>query len=127
MAITDAKLQKLGAKVIKKAGKDNVEILHKVKTPNESGGYAYTWEVRDTVKGFSVPTSGGTRVPPQAIIGQQIVSEADAIISTPYGTEVSENERMRINGTVYRSVKKIEGSFEVVSRFASMYSTLDQG
>lgn len=126
MPITDAKLQKLGAKVIKIAGKDDVEILHKVKIRNESGGYAYTYQVRATVKGFAVPTSGGTTVPSQNIIGQQIISEADAIITTPYGTEISENERIRINGTVYRTVKRFQGSFEVVSRYAAVYTTLDQ-
>jgi phage head-tail adaptor, putative, SPP1 family len=126
MAITDAKLAKLGLKFKKKAMRDDCEILSKDTTPNASGGYEITdWVVVATVKSLVTPASGGTRVPPQKLLGQQVVVEADAIIDLPYGTVVKENQRLRIKGVIYRVVKQLKGSFDIACKVAATYSTLD--
>jgi SPP1 family predicted phage head-tail adaptor len=126
MAITDAKLAKLGLKFEKKAMRDDCEILSKDTTPNTSGGYQINdWVVVATVKALVTPGSGGTRVPPQSVVGQQVVVEADAIIDLPFGTEIKENQRLRIKGTIYRVVKQLVGSFDIACKVAATYSTLD--
>jgi hypothetical protein len=122
MAITDAKLAKLGLKVEKKAMKDDCEILEKSKTPNESGGYSYVWVVVATVKCMVIAP---TARPLQNIVGQQVVSEEDVYIHLPYGTTVKESQRLRIKGIVYRMVKHLIGSFDVTCKVSAVYSTLD--
>jgi len=122
MPITDAKLAKLGLKVKKKAMKDDCEIMSKVKTRNESGGYSYVWVTDETVKCMVITPS--TR-PAQNIVGQQVASEEDAYIHLPYGTSVNESQRLRIKGIVYRMLKNLIGSYDVTRKIAVVYSTLD--
>jgi hypothetical protein len=60
MAITDAKLAKLGLTFKKKAMRDDCEILSKDKTPNASGGYEINgWVVVAEVKALVVPAQEG--------------------------------------------------------------------
>lgn len=122
---TDAQLQKFADLFEDLGMRDNCEILSKDKVDNTSGGYSYEWIVVAVVKSLVVPGSGGSTIPPQRVVGQQIDVVADAIIDLPFGTVIKENQRLRIKGTVYRVVKQIIGSFDIACKVAATYSTLD--
>ncbi len=123
---TDAQLQKFADLFEDLGMRDDCEILSKDTTPNTSGGYEINdWVVVATVKALVVPTSGGNSVPPQKLLGQQVVVEGDAIIDLPFGTVIKENQRLRIKGVIYRVAKQIKGSFDIACKVAATYSTLD--
>jgi hypothetical protein len=100
MPITDAKLDKLGAKAARKLCKDDCEILRESGEENESGGRSDERTVAGTFK-CALISQG---IPQERVVAGQKVGIVPQTLFAPRGTDIRSDDWLRTGGVTYRII-----------------------
>ena len=78
---------------------DVVTISRLVRTPDAAGGTTTVWSTIATVQG-RLMNAGGQEIP----IADSITQQDDQGLTLPYGTDVTEKDRVAVQGLTYEVV-----------------------